>query len=139
MKFSDMAEELRLQLENPNSDLESFQDCFEKLVTAKWNLRYNKKFQLYLKKAKLKIPGATFDEKHYNSNRQLDIPTIEKLNTCIWIDEGRNLVVTGMTGTGKTYYVNALAVAALKQFKEVRYYSASKLLLELSAHEQMVK
>lgn len=42
-----------------------------------------------------------------------------------------------MTGTGKTYYVNALAVAALKQFKEVRYYSASKLLLELSAHEQV--
>ena len=106
MKFSGMAEELRLQLENPNSDLESFQERFEKLVTAEWNLRYNKKFERYLKKA-------------------------------TWIDEGRNLVVTGMTGTGKTYYVNALAVAALKQFKEVRYYSASKLLLELSAHEQV--
>ena len=90
-----------------------------------------------MKKAKLKIPGATFDEKLYNPDRQLDIPTIEKLNTCTWIDEGRNLVVTGMTGTGKTYYVNALAVAAFKQFKEVRYYSASKLLLELSAHEQV--
>lgn len=137
MKFSGMAEELRLQLENPNSDLESFQDRFEKLVTAEWNLRYNKKFERYLKKAKLKIPGTTFDEKLYDTDRQLDIPTIEKLNTCIWIDEGRNLVVTGMTGTGKTYYVNALAVAALKQFKEVRYYSASKLLLELSAHEQV--
>lgn len=50
MKFSGMAEELRLQLENPNSDLESFQDRFEKLVTAEWNLRYNKKFERYLKK-----------------------------------------------------------------------------------------
>ena len=137
MKFSGMAEELRLQLENPNSDLESFQDRFEKLVTAEWNLRYNKKFERYLKKAKLKIPGAAFDEKLYDPDRQLDIPTIEKLNTCTWIDEGRNLIVTGMTGTGKTYYVNAMAVAALKQFKEVRYYSASKLLLELSAHEQV--
>ena len=103
MKFSGMAEELRIQLENPNSDLESFQNRFEKLVTAEWNLRYNKKFERYLKKAKLKIPGATFDEKLYVSDRQLDIPTIEKLNTCTWIDEGRNLVVTGMTGTGKTY------------------------------------
>ncbi len=37
MKFSGMAEELRLQLENPNSDLESFQERFEKLVTAEWN------------------------------------------------------------------------------------------------------
>ena len=52
MKFSGMAEELRLQLENPNSDLESFQNRFEKLVTAEWNLRYNKKFERYLKKAK---------------------------------------------------------------------------------------
>ena len=34
MKFSGMAEELRIQLENPNSDLESFQNRFEKLVTA---------------------------------------------------------------------------------------------------------
>ena len=93
MKFSGMAEELRLQLENPNSDLESFQERFEKLVTAEWNLRYNKKFERYLKKAKLKIPGATFDEKLYDPDRQLDIPTIEKLNTCTWIDEGRNLVV----------------------------------------------
>ena len=138
MKFSGMAEELRIQLENPNSDLESFQNRFKKLVTAEWNLRYNKKFERYLKKAKLKIPGATFDEKLYVSDRQLDIPKTKKiLYTCSWIDEGRNLVVTGMTGTGKTYYVNALAVAALKQFKEVRYYSASKLLLELSAHEQV--
>lgn len=77
MKFSGMAEELRLQLENPNSDLESFQDRFEKLVTAEWNLRYNKKFERYLKKAKLKIPGATFDEKLYDTDRQLDKPTIE--------------------------------------------------------------
>ena len=115
MKFSGMAEELRLQLENPNSDLESFQDRFEKLVTAEWNLRYNKKFERYLKKAKLKIPGATFDEKLYDPDRQLDIPTIEKLNTCTWIDEGRNLVVTGMTGTGKTYLAMAMAITAFKR------------------------
>ena len=77
MKFSGMAEELRLQLENPNSDLESFQNRFEKLVTAEWNLRYNKKFERYLKKAKLKIPGATFDEKLYDPDRQLSIPLSE--------------------------------------------------------------
>ena len=79
MKFSGMAEELRIQLENPNSDLESFQNRFEKLVTAEWNLRYNKKFERYLKKAKLKIPGATFDEKLYVSDRQLDIPQSKNL------------------------------------------------------------
>ena len=65
-----------------------------------------------MKKTKLKMPRATFDEKLYDPVRQLAIPTIEKLNACTWIDEGRNFVVTGMTGTGKTYYVNALAVVS---------------------------
>ena len=51
MKFSGMAEELRLQIENPNSDLESFIERFKDLVTAEWNLRYNKKFERYLKKS----------------------------------------------------------------------------------------
>ena len=68
MKFSGMAEELRLQLENPNSDLESFQERFEKLVTAEWNLRYNKKFERYLKKAKLK-----YLEQHLMKNSMIRI------------------------------------------------------------------
>lgn len=137
MKFSGMAEELRLQMEDPNSDLDSFLDRFKKLVIAEWNLRYNKKFSRYLKNADLKIPGATFDEKMYDASRQLDITTIEKLNACTWIDEGRNLLITGMTGTGKTYYANALGIAALKQFKTVKYFSASRLMMELNSLEQI--
>lgn len=42
-----------------------------------------------------------------------------------------------MTGTGKSYYANALGVVALKQFKTVRYVKASKLLTELEAYHQM--
>lgn len=137
MKFSGMAEELRLQIEDPNSDLESFIERFKDLVTAEWNLRYNKKFERYLKKANLKIPGAVFDEKLYDSSRKLDTVAIEKLNTCTWIDEGRNLLVTGMTGSGKTYYVNALAIAALKQFRTVKYYPAARLMMELDACDQL--
>lgn len=137
MKFSGMAEALRIQMEEPNSDLRSFSERFEELVKAEWTLRYEKKFNRFLKKAHLKIPGASFDEKLYDQNRQLDIVTIERLNTCHWIKEGRNLLVTGMTGTGKTYYVNAMGIAALKQFYTVRYYSASLLMMELNAFYQV--
>lgn len=89
MKFSGMAEELRKQLEDPNSESKGFEERFADLVSAEWNLRYNKKFQRYLKKSGLKIPGASFDDKLYDPSRELNTLLIEQLNTCDWIDTGK--------------------------------------------------
>lgn len=133
MKFSGMAEAYRKQMENPNSSLLSFDERFSQLVNAEWILRYNKKFQRYLKQSGIKLTGASFDETLYDPSRKLDKNTIELLNTCQWIDEGKNLLITGMTGSGKSYYASALGIAALKQFKTVRYKKASRLLMELDA------
>ena len=137
MKFSGMAEELRKQGQNAESTTMNFEERFIELVNAEWNLRYNKKFQRYLKKSEIKIPGASFDEKLYDPERGLNITLIERLNSCEWIETGQNLLITGMTGTGKSFYANALGIAALKQFKTVRYKKASKLLTELDSYRQM--
>lgn len=137
MKFSGMAEELRKQMEDPNADLRPFQERFNDLVLAEWTLRYNKKFNRYLKRAHLKLTGASFDDRLYDPKRQLDTNTIERLVTCQWIEEGRNLLVTGMTGTGKTYFINAMGIAALKKFMTVRYYTAERLMMELNACQQL--
>lgn len=137
MKFSGMAEELRHQMEDPNADLRSFEERFNDLVEAEWLLRYNKKFDRFMKKSKIKHADASFDETLYDPKRQLDTVTIEKLSNCNWIKEGRNLLITGMTGTGKTYYANAMGIAALKQFYTVRYYSANRLMMELNSYRQM--
>ena len=66
MKLSGMVEAFRLQLDDPNADLRSFLERFEDLCNAEWTLRYDKKFNRYLKKAHLKFPGACFDESIYD-------------------------------------------------------------------------
>lgn len=133
MKFSAMAEELRCQIEDPNIDLLTFEERFKRLVEAEWQLRYDKKFARLLKQAHLKFPGATFDESIYSPERQLDIITIERLMDMQWVEEGRNLLITGLTGAGKSYFANALAISALKQFKTVRYAKSDLLLKEFDA------
>ena len=133
MKFSAMAEELRLQYEDPNVDLLSFEDRIKRLVEAEWQMRYDKKFTRLLKQAHLKIPYASFDKTLYDPNRKLDVVTIERLMDCKWIEEGRNLLITGLTGAGKSYFANAIAIAALKQFKTVRYVRSDLLLKEFDA------
>ena len=61
----------------------------------------------------------------------MDTGTIERLAACDWIDEGKNLLITGSTGSGKTYISNALCISALRLFHTVRYVKASTLIYEL--------
>ena len=73
----------------------------------------------------------------YDPERLLDTRIIEELAKCKWVEEGRNLMVTGQTGSGKSYLANALAICALRQFKTVKYCKASQLIDELNRAEAM--
>lgn len=133
MKFSGMAEELERQSSEANSELLPFEQRIERLIDAEWQLRYNKKFSRFLKKATLRYPDASFDETIYDPERSLDAEAIYRLSTCEWINEGRNLLITGNAGTGKSYMACALCVCALKQFKSVRYAKTSSMIYELES------
>ena len=72
MKMSGMAEAYEEQLLNPNIDLTSFFTRFSNIVNFEWELRFNKKFNRFLKKATLRYPQASFDDTIYEPDRQLD-------------------------------------------------------------------
>jgi len=131
MKLSGMADALETQLADPNADLAPFMERFSAIVNQEWQTRYNKKFMRFLKKAHLRYPDACLDETIYDPARKLDTTTIERLATCHWIDEGKNLLITGMTSSGKTHLSNALCISAMRQLKTVRYIRANILMLEL--------
>ena len=46
-------------------------------------------------------------------------------------------MITGQTGSGKSYMANALAISALRQFKTVKYCKASQLIDELNRAEAL--
>lgn len=131
MKMSGMAEAFERQVLDPNADLSSFMERITELVNTEWQIRYDKKLNRLLRQAKLRYPQADLDDSIYEADRKLDHASIEKLAACNWIDEGRNLLITGMTSSGKTYLSNALCVSALRKLKTVRYIKASHLMLEL--------
>lgn len=137
MRFSGMAEALQEVFEDPNSDLLPFREKVQRIVDAEWNLRYTKKLNRFIKKATLKYPAADLDDTIYNPERQLDVRIIEELSKCEWIEQGKNLIITGKTSSGKSYLANALCICALRQFKTVRYIKASQLINELSKAEKM--
>lgn len=131
MKFSGMAEELASQEEDPNIDLVSSSVRIEKLINAEWELRQTKKINRLLKKACLRYPDASFDETIYDERRHLDANMIERLSQCDWIVEGKNLIITGLTGGGKTYCANALGTCAIQKYYTVYYVKVNLLLQDL--------
>ena len=131
MRLSRMADAFEKQMLDPNADLAPFMDRFRRIVSEEWDARYNKKFNRLLRQAKLRYPAADLDETIYEPERRLDTAAIESLSTCGWIDEGRNLLISGKSSSGKTYLASALSVAALRRFKTVRYIKASRLMSEL--------
>lgn len=46
-------------------------------------------------------------------------------------------MITGQTGSGKSYMANALAISAFRQFKTVKYCKASQLIDELNRTEAL--
>ena len=57
MKLSGMAEAYESQILNPNSNLSDFYERFAGIVDFEWELRFNKKFNRFLKKATLRYAG----------------------------------------------------------------------------------
>ena len=128
MRFSGMAEALEEVLADPNAELLPFREKIQRIVDAEWDLRYTKKLNRFIKKATLKYPAADLDDTIYHPERQLDTHIIEELSKCEWIEQGKNLVITGKTSSGKSYLANALCICALRQFKTARYIKASQLI-----------
>src|SRR5262249_55077859 len=67
----------------------------------------------------------------YTARRELDKAVIKQLATCRWIAEHQNVVITGATGTGKTYIACALAQQACRRGHRAIYSRASRLSDEL--------
>ena len=70
---------------------------------------------------------------NYTSGRKLNKDLINRLATCEYISEHRNLFITGATGCGKTYMACAFGMKACKQYFNTKYVRFHDLLIDLEA------
>jgi DNA replication protein DnaC len=120
------------QQQDPAVAALGFDERLALLVDAEWLARENKRLQTALREAKLRLSQACLEGIDYAARRELDKPLLRQLATGRWVHEHQNVLITGMTGTGKTYVACALAQQACRQGARALYRRVPRLFDELT-------
>ena len=102
-----------------------FEERLALLVERQWLWKENRALAVRLKKAQFKI-NASLEDLDYRSSRGLKRAQIEQLRASQWVKEHRNCLITGPTGSGKTYLACAIGVQACREGYRTLYFYAPK-------------
>lgn len=130
MKLSGMAEALQQQIEQGQTFELTFEERMSLLVDREMTYRESRRLERLLREARLK-QNACLEEIDYTHRRGLEKSQMAVLEGCDWIRVGHNVVITGPTGSGKSWLACALGNAACRQGISVIYSGAGRLLEEL--------
>ena len=97
------------------------------LVDQEWENRENNKMKKLIKSARFRYP-ATIVDVDYTANRQLDKNTFQRLALLDFVRNHENLIITGATGTGKSYLAQALGHQACMMSMKTLYYNTARLI-----------
>ncbi len=131
LRLSTMADAWTEQSRSPTVADLSFDERFAMLVESEWLARENKRVSRALKDAKLRINQACLEDVECTARRELEKATVRQLSMCRWVIEHQSILITGKTGTGKTYLACALANQACRKGFRAFYRRAPRLYDEL--------
>lgn len=109
----------------------AFDDRLSLLVQREIDWRDQKRLTRLLKAARLKVDSACIEDIHWRESRNLDRHLATNLAGCDWVRHAHTVLITGATGTGKTWLGCALARQAACCGFTVLYTRTTRLLQEL--------
>lgn len=127
MRLSGMAQTYHNALQNQLYEDYTADQYIALLVEQEWEHRYNRKMQNLIKTARFKAQ-AHVQNVDFTTRRGLDKNTFQRLASLDFMAKHQNIIMTGPTGTGKSYLAQAIGQQACIQLHKTRYYSTSRLM-----------
>ena len=131
MRLRVMASTWIEQDKSPDTIALPFDERLALLVDAEMLARDNGRLIKNLRDAKLRIADACMEGIDFPRARDLEKAVVRTLTTCRWIAEHQTVIITGATGTGKSYIGCALAHQACRKGLRAMYRRVPRLFDEL--------
>lgn len=131
LRLPGMAAALEEQLTHSVGTALGFEERLALLVDRERNHRHDKRLAGLLKRARLKYPQACIEDVQGNNSRGLNRSAFTSLALSRWVEQGLTVVISGPTGSGKSWLACALAQHACRRAHSALYLRVPRLAEEL--------
>lgn len=114
MRLSTMADSLEVRLKAGDHQGLSHEEFFSLLVNDEHEARQSRKLAMMIKRAGFKPESACLENIHHDEKRGFRKMDIVQFYSDTWIRSAQNVILTGPTGSGKTYLAEAISLQACK-------------------------
>ena len=131
LRYDGLKQAYLRQIEDISYNKLSFEERLYNLLESQEIFLHNKKISMNLKLSKIKDKQAAIEDIDYSIKRKIDISVIKDLANMNFIRNHQNIIITGKTGTGKSYISQALGNRAIIDGFRVYYTRVPTLLEEI--------
>ncbi|MFH1416209.1 MAG: IS21-like element helper ATPase IstB [Elusimicrobiota bacterium] len=131
LKLYGMTKEFEKQSGCTDYDGMGFEERLGLIVDMEMTEKENRRLITRLRQARLR-QQACMENIDYHTPRKLDKALIKSLGTCKWLKDKLNVLVTGSTGTGKSFISCSLGHRACLNGYRTLYFRATNLFYDLS-------
>ena len=131
LKLVGMATAVEEQLSSSVCTALSFEERLALMVDREVHQRADKRHAALLKRARLKYPQACIEDVDGRAGRGFERPALMSLALSRWVEGGTAILVTGPTGSGKSWLACALAQYACRRGQSALYLRVPRLAEEL--------
>ena len=130
MKLYGMHGTFKTAIETGKTDDYTLDEFVSMIVDAEWDDRKTRKIERTIRNARFHYK-ASIENIIYDETRNIDKTKLLRLAECSFIDQCDNVLITGSTGSGKSYVATALGYQACIEDYRVMYFNTTKLFSKL--------
>ena len=130
MKLFGMLRAFKTSIESGKTENYTSDEMIETLIDSEWDDRRNRSIDRQLKNAKFRYK-ASLEQFYFNGDRNIDKNQLMRFGECTFMKNYENILITGSTGTGKSYIASAIGHQACGLAYRVLYCNVGKLMAKL--------
>jgi len=130
MHLLGMHRAFKTSIETTDTSTLTVDEMIALLVDSEWDDRHNRAIERSIRNARFRYK-ATIEQLEYGVERGLDKNGLHRLAECAFIKGKETILITGPTGTGKSFLASALGYQACSFGYKVLYANAACLFAQL--------